>query len=119
MTPRLRTRLVLAGTALTAMAVVAGPANAATGVGFPGNRLVPTPRPCLMPLKPGTEIRPPRTCLPDVPPPAPCEWNPDKIICLHLPVTVALASSKSDLLPSPLPGPYDPITDMQGGIVTI
>ncbi len=119
MTPRLRTRLILAGTALTAMAVVAGPANAATDAGFPGDRIVPKPRPCIIPPRPSGEIRPPRFCLPDVPPPSPCDWSLDKIVCYHPPVIAVLASSKSDLLPPPLPGPYDPITDRQGGLVTI
>lgn len=111
---KLRTRLVLAGATGTAMALIAGPAFAdASGNGWPGDRLVPAPRPCVGLEKPGIDIRPPRPCLPDVPTPSPCIWNPDKIRCIQLPPEIALAASKkdSDLVPPIGPGPYNPIPE--------
>ncbi|MBK7821936.1 MAG: hypothetical protein IPJ61_12885 [Tessaracoccus sp.] len=118
MTTRLRVTLALVTTTAAAMALIAGPASATItgpGSGSPGDRIVPAPRPCLKPASP-SDIRQPRPCLPDVPTPRPCEWNPDKERrCLYGPFEVYLVSAKSDLLPPLVPGPYDPITDMQGG----
>ncbi|SHI77742.1 hypothetical protein SAMN02745244_01042 [Tessaracoccus bendigoensis DSM 12906] len=88
------------------------PAGAASALNVdPSDRIIPVPRPCVLPAS-TFEIRPPRPCPPDVPSPRPCEWDFEKPRCLYVPLEAYSVAAKGDLLPPMVPGPYNPIPDM-------